>query len=156
MIIILLAIAVTAGLFLVLAAVLLIAERRLVNYGRCRVDLNNGEQQISVEGGGTLLAALQEGGVPVQASCGGRGTCGFCKVHVTEGGGDLLPTEVPFISRKAKASGTRLACQVKVRSDMKASLPDFLEIIEEMVQSGTFDRSARWRFKIIGEEHEDF
>ncbi len=151
-----LAIAVTTGLFLVMAGLLLVAENRLVNYGTCQVIVNGGEQCLAVEGGGNLLSALLENNITIPASCGGKGMCGYCKVRVTAGGGDVLPTETPFLSRRDIATGTRLACQVKIRQDVSVHVPDFLDVISEMVHAGTFDKHAKWRFSIKGEEHEGF
>ncbi len=156
MTIILLAIAVTTGLFLGMAVILLVAERHLVNYGTCQVIVNGGEQRLSVQGGGNLLSALLENNITIPASCGGKGMCGYCKVRVTSGGGEVLPTELPFLSRRDIATGTRLACQVKIRQDVSVNVPDFLDVISDMVRSGTFDKQARWRFSIKGEEHEGF
>lgn len=152
----LLAICVTTGLFLILTVILLIAERRLVNYGICQVSVNNGEQVLSLDGGGNLLSALLDNHISVPASCGGKGMCGYCKVIVQAGGGEVLPTETPFLSRRDIAAGTRLACQVKIRQDIQVSVPDFLDVVTEMVRSGTFDSSTRWRFSIKGEENEGF
>jgi Na+-transporting NADH:ubiquinone oxidoreductase subunit F len=154
MIIVLLSIAVTTGLFLVLAGVLLVAERRLVHYGVCRISVNHGKEVFSLEGGGNLLTALTDNNIKVPASCGGKGMCGYCKVNVLEGGGDVLPTEKPFLSRRDIASGMRLACQVKVRQDLRVAVPDFLDIVADIVRHGTYDKSARWRFRIQGEAHE--
>jgi len=152
--IILLAVCVTTGLFLALSAALLVAERRLVNYGVCQVTVNGGEQGFAIEGGCNLLSALSENNITIPASCGGKGMCGYCKVRVTAGGGELLPTELPFLTRRDIATGIRLACQVKIRQDIHVSVPDFLDVVAEMVRTGTFDKHAQWRFSIKGEEHE--
>jgi len=152
----LLAICVTTGLFLVMTVILLIAERRLVNYGICQLSVNNGEQVFSVEGGGNLLTALTDSNITVPASCGGKGMCGYCKVTVTDGGGEILPTETPFLSRRDIAAGTRLACQVKIRQNISVAIPDFLDVVAEIVRRGTFDKNAKWRFSIKGEENEAF
>ena len=101
----------------VLAAItilLLVAERFLVTYGTCTITVTKGREarKVSVQGGGTLLGALVENHVEVSSSCGGRGTCGYCKCRVVKGGGELLPTEEIFMSRREKAEGMRLACQV--------------------------------------------
>lgn len=153
---ILFAIGVTTVLFLVLAAGLLAAERRLVNYGVCQISINGDEQHFAIEGGCNLLSALSENDINIPASCGGKGMCGYCKVRVTAGGGELLPTEVPFLTRRDIAAGTRLACQVKIRQDMSVHVPDFLDVIADMVRTGTFDKHAKWSFSIKGEENEGF
>lgn len=119
----LLAIAVTTGLFLVLAAVLLVAERHLVNYGTCRVSINDAAIAFEQAGGVTLLEALYAHKVFVPSACGGKGTCGYCKVRVLAGGGDVLPTETPYLNRAEIRTGMRLACQVKVKSDVQLELP---------------------------------
>ncbi len=148
------AVGVTTLLFLALSTALLVAERRLVNYGVCQVTVNGGEQRFPIEGGGNLLSALSENNITIPASCGGKGMCGYCKVRVTAGGGEVLPTELPFLTRRDIASGTRLACQVKIRQDVEVNVPDFLDVVADMVRSGTFDKHAKWRFSIKGEEHE--
>jgi Na+-transporting NADH:ubiquinone oxidoreductase subunit F len=147
------AILVSAGILAALAILLLIAERLLVNYGVCKLRVQEGERvrEIDLTGGQTLLAVLQDAGIEVPAACGGKGACGYCKVKVTEGGGPVLPTEAPFLSRRELTDGLRLACQVKVKQDLNLKIPDFLEVVESMVRSHTFDSTKRWHFHIEGE-----
>ncbi|MEA3227291.1 MAG: 2Fe-2S iron-sulfur cluster binding domain-containing protein [Planctomycetota bacterium] len=118
-----------SGLVVLLAAGLLIAERFLINYGICKLDINAGEKPLEVEGGQTLLSSLYANEIFIPSACGGRGTCGHCKITVVSGGGPVLPTETPLLTRKEIRSGTRLACQVKIREDIFVRIPaDFLNV----------------------------
>ena len=117
------------GLLVGLAAALTVAERLLVNYGICKIDINAGDRELEVDGGQSLLSALNESKVFIPSACGGRGSCGYCKVTVLSGGGPLLPTEAPLLTRAEIRSGVRLACQVKVREDVTIKIPeDFLNV----------------------------
>jgi len=125
----LLAVPALGGLFLVLAAALVIAERLLVNYGECAIDINAGERTLEVEGGQTLLSALYEQEIFIPSACGGKGSCGHCKITVLSGGGPVLPTETPHLTRREVRAGVRLACQVKVKEDIRARIPEeFLNV----------------------------
>jgi Na+-transporting NADH:ubiquinone oxidoreductase subunit F len=48
----------------------------------------------------------------------------MCECHIDEGGGDVLPTELNHLTRKEVAEHKRLACQVKVRQDMRIRVPE--------------------------------
>lgn len=115
-----------SGLTVSLAAMLITAERFLISYGVCRLDINAGEKVMEVEGGQTLLTALYTNEIFIPSACGGKGTCGHCKITVTNGGGPVLPTETPYLTRKEIRSGVRLACQVKVREDIYVRIPEDL------------------------------
>ncbi len=117
---------VLGGLFGALAAALLVAERLLVNYGICQVDINAGGKTLEVEGGQSLLSALYGEEVFIPSACGGRGSCSYCKVTVLSGGGPVLPTETPYLTRREVRAGLRLACQVKVREDIQLRIPEEL------------------------------
>jgi len=123
---ILTSIGVFAGLLAGLAIFLLIAERYLANYGTCEIDINGGDRILKVQGGQTLLSALYSEKVFIASACGGRGTCGYCKVTVKSGGGRVLPTELPYLTRKEIRAGVRLACQVKVREAIQLRIPEDL------------------------------
>ena len=84
----------------------------------------NGEKELSVDGGGTLLSVLSNEGIFLPSACGGQGTCAQCKCQVIEGGGDILPTETAYINRQDQKNNWRLGCQVKIRNDMKIQVPD--------------------------------
>lgn len=140
------AIGIVVGVFLGLSILLLIAEIWLVDRGSRTVKVNNGENVISVPGGATLLSVLQENKIIIPSACGGKGTCGYCKVRIATGGGPVLPTELPFLSRTELRSNTRLACQVKVKKDMDVQIPDFLATVRNMVKNKTYDPRLRWRF----------
>lgn len=77
----------------------------------------NKEKEFPASCGGTLLDALSENKIFIPSACGGKGTCGHCKVKVESGGGETLPTEENFLSRQEKNEEVRLACQVKVREE---------------------------------------
>ncbi len=112
-----------------LAGLLIIAERALIKYGVCKVDVNAGERTLEVEGGQTLLSALTAEKIFIPSACGGRGSCGYCKVTVLSGGGPVLPTETPLLTRQEIRLGVRLACQVKVREDLRLQIPEeFLNV----------------------------
>ena len=135
---VLLAAGAAVGLTTSLAALLLLAERYLVNYGICKIDINEGSRELEVEGGGTLLQTLKEQGVFIPSACGGRGTCAYCKVTIREGGGPMVPTEEPLLTHEEKNSEVRIACQLKVRNDMRIEIPEELFNIKEYV--GTVER----------------
>ena len=107
----------------------MVAERLLVDYGICKIDINAGEEPLEVQGGQTLLSALYANEIFIPSACGGKGTCGHCKITVVSGGGLVLPTELPSLTRKEIRSNTRLACQVKIREDIYVRIPEeFLNI----------------------------
>ena len=117
--------AVFTGVILFLVGILLLVESQLTVKGDCRVLINeNQEKSIKTRGGTTLLGALVENQIFIPSACGGKGTCGTCKCKVTEGGGDILPTELSLVSSKERKQNIRLACQVKVKQDMQIQIPD--------------------------------
>jgi Na+-transporting NADH:ubiquinone oxidoreductase subunit F len=115
-----------AGLTVALTAMLMIAERLLINYGICKLDINAGEKPLEVDGGQTLLESLYANEIFIPSACGGQGTCGHCKITVLSGGGPVLPTETPLLTRKEIRSNVRLACQVKIREDIYVRIPEEL------------------------------
>ena len=109
-----------------LAAVIVIAEKYFNNYGQCEIDINDGSKKISVQGGSSLLSSLASAKIFIPSACGGKATCGLCKVIVKNGAGSLLPTEEPYLSKEEINSGVRLSCQIKVKSNMKILIPEEL------------------------------
>lgn len=110
-------------LILILVTILLVAKAKLLPSGKVKV-LINGKKEIEVEMGSTLLATLSNEKIFLPSACGGGGTCLQCECHVLKGGGEALPTEVPFFTRKELAAGARLGCQVKVKEDMEITIPE--------------------------------
>lgn len=127
---VLIAVGVVSSIGAGLAAVLVVSERFLVNYGPCSITVNN-EREITVDGGKNLLSILTSEKLFIPSACGGRGTCGLCKLKVLEGAGPLLPTEEPYLEKEERESNVRLACQVKVRENLRIEIPKELLSIQE-------------------------
>jgi Na+-transporting NADH:ubiquinone oxidoreductase subunit F len=117
----------TVGAFLLitllLVTLLLFVKQKLSPSGPVTIMIN-GEREIEVASGDTLLTTLGSNKIFLPSACGGGGTCIQCECHVNEGGGEALPTELPHFSRKELKSGARLACQVKVKQNMNISIPE--------------------------------
>ncbi len=105
-----------------LVIVLLYAKYRLTPQGKVKIEINE-DKEMEVDPGSTLLSSLGEKKVYLPSACAGGGTCGMCKCRIVEGGGEILPTEKPFFTRKEQQKDWRLSCQVKVREDMKLIVP---------------------------------
>ncbi|HRD06524.1 MAG: NADH:ubiquinone reductase (Na(+)-transporting) subunit F [Saprospiraceae bacterium] len=112
-------------ILLILAFGLIYAQKKLVAQGDVKIIINGDESKpILVKPGSSLLSTLSGEKIFLPSACGGGGTCAMCECHVYEGGGDVLPTEMNHLNRKEVAEGKRLACQVKVRQDMKIHVPE--------------------------------
>jgi len=137
-------------ILLVITVILAIADRLLVTYGECKITIHREDEnkEIVVKGGQMLLTYLTANNIKISSSCGGKASCGYCKVKVLKGGGPILPTEEIFMSREEKLGGIRLACQVKVKEDIDIYIPDFIETIINMVKNKTFKTNRRWRITI--------
>lgn len=119
------------AIIIILSLILILAEKWLVNYGRCKININSSTKEMEVDGGQSLLSALYSQKVFIPSACGGKGTCGFCKVRVITGGGHVLPTELPYLSRAELKNNVRLACQVKVRNDLSVIMPEEYLSVQE-------------------------
>jgi Na+-transporting NADH:ubiquinone oxidoreductase subunit F len=128
---ILLAALAACGLMTSLAALLLLAERYLVNYGTCTIDVNQGDRELEVEGGDSVLTSLKGEGIFIPSACGGRGTCAYCKLKIPAGGGPVAPTELPLLTEEELAEDIRICCQVKVRNDIAVVIPEHLLSVRE-------------------------
>lgn len=106
-----------------LALLMSIAQNTIGNYGEKKVKIN-GEKEVTVDGGDTLLAGLIDNEIFLPSACGGKGSCGYCKCKVLAGGGQILPTELGYVSPKEAAEGIRLACQLKVKDDLAIEVPE--------------------------------
>lgn len=125
MIIYIISISTILFIIMTLVTVLYLVEKKVIGASDCKV-LINGDQEKSpiVSSGTTLLTALSNNGLFLPSACGGGGTCAMCKLQIVEGGGDVLPTELPHLTLAERKDCVRLGCQVKVKNDMSIKIPD--------------------------------
>ena len=116
--------AVFFGVVIFLVGALLLVESKVVLKGDRNIVINDDpDKSIQTPTGTTLLASLSQNDILLPSACGGKGSCGVCKCKVTEGGRDILPTELAHLSRNEKLDNIRLSCQLKVKEDMKIQIP---------------------------------
>ena len=118
-------VAATGLVVVTLVGLLVVAKDRLIPSGTLKLVVNGDEENpLEVQGGSTLLSVLAERSIFLPSACGGGGTCALCRCQVLEGGGDVLGTETNHLNRKEVDDHWRLACQVKVKQDMKLHVPE--------------------------------
>ena len=108
---------------MVVIALLLYAKSKLSPSGPVKI-LINGQNIVEAEGGNSVLSTLAKQKIFLASACGGGGTCAMCKCQVLEGGGQILPTETIYFTRKEQQENWRLGCQVKVKQDMEIKIPE--------------------------------
>lgn len=119
-----------SGITGLLALLLSVANKTIANYGEMKININD-TKELTVDGGDTLLSALIEQKVFIPSACGGKGSCGYCKVTVIEGGGEILATELGYVTPEEQKQGIRLSCQCKVRTDMHIEIPEELFSVKQ-------------------------
>ena len=127
---ILVSLTVFLAIILLLVALLLWLRARLIPQGDVTITVN-GDRELTVPTGNSLISTLSEQGIYLPSACGGKGSCGQCKCQVLEGGGNILPTEVGFFTRKQIHEHWRLGCQVKVKENMKIAVPQAILSIKK-------------------------
>lgn len=88
-----------------------------------RVVLHGFQSEIEVQRGGNLLAAVKAAGLGIDSECGGRGTCGDCRVRFLEGAPRPAPEDRVLLGDAAVKAGWRLACQASVERDCRIVIP---------------------------------
>jgi Na+-transporting NADH:ubiquinone oxidoreductase subunit F len=127
---IIMTIVVFSGISAVLAAILTISDRTVNNYGDVILTINE-DKNYTVKGGTSLLDTLRNEKIFIPSACGGKGTCGYCKVVVLEGGGPVLATEKPLLTKEELDNYTRLSCQCKVKQNIRIEIPEDLFNVKE-------------------------
>ena len=136
------------GISLVLATIIIVASKFLAEYGPCKLTVNE-DKTIEVTGGYTLLSSLISNKIFIPSACGGRGTCGYCKLTILDGGGPVLPTERPYLTPKELDENVRLSCQVKVKSDMQITVPEEYLSIQEFMAEVLYSKDLTYDMKEI-------
>ncbi|MBO7226972.1 MAG: NADH:ubiquinone reductase (Na(+)-transporting) subunit F [Bacteroidales bacterium] len=117
-------------IILFFVALLLFVRAKLMPKGDVVININ-GERDVTVKPGGSLLSTLAAQKIFLPSACGGKGSCGQCRCRVPEGGGEILPTEKGFFTRKQIQDNWRLGCQVKVKENMKIIVPESVLGVKE-------------------------
>ena len=117
-------------IILLLVVVLLIAKKFLSPSGNVKININ-GEKELSVEQGNSVMNTLNENGIFLPSACGGKASCGQCKLQVVEGGGEILDSERSHFTRKEIKDNWRLGCQCKVKGDLKVKVPESVMGVKE-------------------------
>ena len=117
-------------IILLFVALLLGVRAKLMPKGDVVININ-GEKDVTVQPGGSLLSTLAAQKIFLPSACGGKGYCGQCRCRVPEGGGEILPTEKGFFTRKQIQDNWRLGCQVKVKENMKIIVPETVLGVKE-------------------------
>lgn len=118
------AMAIMVIVIIVLVAILLIIKIRLSPKGTVKIDINEGKKVLEVAPGDNLMNTLASQKIFLPSACGGKANCGQCKIQLTEGGGEILPTEVGFFNKKQIKQGWRLGCQVKVKDNISVTMDE--------------------------------
>jgi len=86
------------------------------------------DKATRVPPGTTLFSAAHWIGLPIDSTCGGRGTCGKCKVQVLEGGAEITIADRKQLRPSELEAGWRLSCQAKVYEDTTVTVPELLRV----------------------------
>ncbi|ADN01289.1 NADH:ubiquinone reductase (Na(+)-transporting) subunit F [Spirochaeta thermophila] len=121
------------GITAALALLIWLTDRVVNNYGTVTISINGGKKTLTVKGGSPLLLTLAQEQIFIPSACGGRGSCGACKVRVETDIGPHLPTEVPYLTEEERARNVRLSCQVKVKHDLSIEVPEELFLVRRVV-----------------------
>ena len=117
-------------IILLLVIILLIAKKYLSPSGNVDIVIN-GDKKINVPQGSSVMTTLNENGIFLPSACGGKASCGQCKVQVLEGGGEILDSERPHFSRKEIKDHWRLGCQCKVKGNLSLKVPESVMGVKE-------------------------
>jgi Na+-transporting NADH:ubiquinone oxidoreductase subunit F len=113
------------GIAGLLAVIVLIADATVGDYGTVELTVNE-RKKLLVPGGRPLLSTLKEQGIFIPSACGGRGSCGLCKVQIVSGAGSPVQTELPWLNEDERRRQVRLGCQVKVKAALQVRIPEEL------------------------------
>lgn len=94
------------------------------------------ENDVEVQENENLIRAAMEAGVHINASCGGSGVCGKCRVLIEEG--QVKGGISEHLSREDEEQGYRLACISQVTSDLVVRIP-----VESQVETSRLNAPAR-------------
>jgi len=78
--------------------------------------------------GTTLFSAAHWIGLPIDSTCGGRGTCGKCKVRVLDGDSEVTTADHRQLLKEEIETGWRLSCQARIYDDMVCDVPQLLRV----------------------------
>ena len=117
-------------IILLLVVILLVAKKYLSPSGKVLITVN-GDRELTVDQGNNVMATLNENGIFLPSACGGKASCGQCKLQVLEGGGEILDSERSHFSRKEVKEHWRLGCQCKVKGDLKVKVPESVLGVKE-------------------------
>lgn len=118
------------AVILLLVVILLLAKKFLNPSGKVTITIN-GDKQLNVDQGSSIMATLNENGIYLPSACGGKASCGQCKLQVLSGGGEILDSERPHFTRKQIKENWRLGCQCKVKGDMSVKVPESVMGVKE-------------------------
>jgi Na+-transporting NADH:ubiquinone oxidoreductase subunit F len=118
-----LAILIFSGVVMTLVGMILVARKLLLPQGEVGVVVND-SQRFEVPRSTRLLAALESQGLALPSACGGKGTCGQCRVTVVAPVPPVVPAEAALLSPEEIAAGIRLACQQSLREDVAVRIPE--------------------------------
>ena len=118
------------AVILLLVVILLLAKKFLSPSGKVTITIN-GDKRLNVDQGSSIMATLNENGIYLPSACGGKASCGQCKLQVLSGGGEILDSERPHFTRKQIKENWRLGCQCKVKGDMSVKVPESVMGVKE-------------------------
>ena len=148
------------SIILILVAMLLVAKKYLSPSGKVTITVN-GDRKLVVEQGGSVMSTLNENGIYLPSACGGKASCGQCKLMILKGGGEILDSERPHFTRKEIKEKWRLGCQAKVKGDMEVKVPESVLGVKEWECTVISNRNVatfikEFKVQLPPGEHMDF
>src|SRR5574344_2563039 len=136
------------AIIIVLVIILLVAKKYLMPSGKVKITINE-KDSIEVNQGSSLMSTLNESGIYLPSACGGKASCGQCKVQVLEGGGEILDSERPHFSRKQINDHWRLGCQCKVNGNLSIKVPESVLGVKEWECTVISNKNVRDRKSVV-------
>jgi len=86
------------------------------------------DRTTRVPPGTTVFSAAHWIGLPIDSTCGGRGTCGKCKVRVLDADMEVTTADHRQLRKDEIESGWRLSCQARIYEDLVCEVPQLLRV----------------------------
>ena len=136
------------GIMLIISVILIVIEKLMGADKEKAIHIND-DTTIPVRGDDTVLNTLAQEKIFIPSACGGKATCGFCKVRLLDDTLPLKPTEEAFVSQEEYAEGVHLSCQIKVYDNMKIVLPKGLLTAKEYKTEVTYVEDLTYDIKLV-------